>query len=189
MYDGTNVTGQIEFQPDGKLSGLGKSGTWKVRDSKEILIKLGKQEQVLEFDDTGREAVVIDPPTIPMSRLTLRKDWNVQKDEDKAKTGFGGESLDPVTQEQVERENQERLCIDIIGWNNYYQRLGVTQDIPQDQIEKAFEKRQKQLNTTRNIKNWKLVLGAKKDLSDAFQTLNDHKQRKLYDAFLVEFED
>ena len=94
----------------------------------------------------GREAVVIDPPTIPMSRLTLKKDFNIKKDHSELKEGFlkkgfGGESVDTLTQEQLERENQERLCIDIIGWNNYYQRLGVTKDIPQDEIEKAFEKR------------------------------------------------
>ena len=39
------------------------------------------------------------------------------------------------------------------------------------------------------MKNWKVVLEAKRLLSDAYQTLNDAKQRKLYDAFLLEIED
>ena len=126
MYDGSNVTGSIEFGKEGKLRGLGQEGTWKVRDSREILIKLGDQEQVLEFDDVTNEAVVIDPPTIPMSRLVYRsnskedKPSQVSKTEDEDFHGFGGVELDPETRDKMEKEHQERLCIDIIGWNNYY---------------------------------------------------------------------
>ena len=144
MFDGSNVSGRIEFGPDGELTGLGQQGTWKVRDSLEILIKLGEQEQVLEFDDVVNEAVVIDPPTIPMSRLVLSRDTGAtgfsephnQKEHkdssmcsmcDKAASpgtdpfaGFGGEELDAETRERLEQERQERLCIDIIGWNSYY---------------------------------------------------------------------
>ena len=39
------------------------------------------------------------------------------------------------------------------------------------------------------MKNWKMVLDAKRMLSDAYQTLSDAKQRCLYDAFLLEIED
>ena len=34
---------------------------------------------MLEFDDGAAEAVVIDPPTIPMSRMVVSKTWERAK--------------------------------------------------------------------------------------------------------------
>ena len=71
--------------------------------------------------------------------------------------------------------------------NEYYQTLGVSRDVTETQLKKAYKKLALKWHPDRNPKNQEEATEKFKKISEAYEVLSDKDKRQIYDQFGADY--